>query len=98
VSSSSEGVLRWEVPAYKAVVEGKPDGSDLAVSGPRIPAGLTLSIKLVSPHKQIYKEKFGGELLETTAETLSADGKTLTDVIWHPGRKTEKSTLVYSKQ
>ena len=79
-------------------MEGKPDGTDLPVTGPKIPSGLTLSIKLVSPHKQIYKEKLGGELVETTIETLSADGKTLTDVVSHPGRRTERSTLVYTKQ
>jgi hypothetical protein len=33
VSSPSPGVLRWNFPEYKQTVEGKPDGSDLPVTG-----------------------------------------------------------------
>jgi hypothetical protein len=98
VSAPSEGVMRWEIPEYKEIVEGKTDGSDLPVTGPTAPAGLTLSIKILSPTKLIYKVKVNGQLNETSIETLSADGRTLTIVSWNPGRKSEKSTAVFIKQ
>jgi hypothetical protein len=30
--------------------------------------------------------------------TLSADGKTITDVSWTPGKESEKQTYVYDRQ
>jgi hypothetical protein len=98
ISSPAAGSIRWEIPQYKQTLEGKTDGSDIPVSGPTVPAGLTVSIKGVSSRKQGYTVKVGGKPINFGMQTLSADGKTLTDVSWSPGKESEKSTGVFEKQ
>jgi hypothetical protein len=98
ISSPAEGSIRWEIPQYKNVLEGKTDGSDIPVTGPQVPAGLTLSIKMVSATKDTYTVKVAGKTVGFGMQTLSADGKTLTDVSWSPGKESEKETGVYERQ
>jgi hypothetical protein len=98
VSSPSDGVLRWEFPEYKQTVEGKSDGSDLPATGPTTPAGTTVAIKILSLKKLAYTVKISGKPVSIATQTLSADGKTLTDVSWSPGKESEKATAVYTKK
>jgi len=98
VSSPSDGVIHWEISEYKETVEGKTDGSDLPITGPTVPQGLTLSIKVLGPKKLTYTVKISGKETGTSVQTVSGDGKTLTDVSWSPGKESEKSTAVYTKQ
>jgi hypothetical protein len=98
VSSPSEGVLRWEYPHDKATMEGKLDGTDLPSTGPQVPDGVTQAFKVLSPGKLSYTVKVKGKTEGLGVQTLSGDGKTLTDVSWSPGKESEKSTAVYEKQ
>jgi hypothetical protein len=98
VSAPSAGAVRWEIPEYKEVVEGKTDGSDLPLSGPTAPKGLTLSIKMMGPKKLEYSVKLNGKTIAMATQTLSADGKTITETSWSPGKESEKQTAVYTKQ
>lgn len=63
-----------------------------------MPAVSTLSFKMVSPTELSYISKFNGKPDAYGTQTLAADGKTLTDVSWSPGKESEKSTAVYNEQ
>jgi hypothetical protein len=90
--------IKWEIPSYKEWVEGKLDGSDLPITGPTVPAGLTLSVKLDAAHKLSYTVKANGKPVGYGVETLSADGHSFTAVTWSPGKQSEKASEFYIKQ
>lgn len=98
ISFSAPDTIRWEIPAYKETITGKTDGSDLPIIGPNDPKTLTVSIKMDSPHKLSYTVKREGKPINYGIDTISADGKTLTDVSWSPGKESEKQTGIYIKQ
>jgi hypothetical protein len=98
VTSPSEGVLRWEDPQYKSSMQGKLDGSDIAVTGPTVPAKVTQAFKIDSPSKLSYTVKVDGKIVGLGTQTISPDGKTFSDVSWNPGKESEKSKSVYNKQ
>jgi hypothetical protein len=90
--------VRWEIPAYKETITGKTDGSDLPITGPNMPKTLTVSIKMDSSHKLSYTVKREGKPFIYGIDTISSDGKTLTDVSWTAGKESEKQTGIYIKQ
>lgn len=98
VSAPSAGIVRWDIPAYKEFVQGKMDGTDLPITGPDVPPGLTIGIKQVSPAKISYTVKHDGKPDSYGTQTLAADGKSFTDVSWSAGKPGEKSTGFYAKQ
>jgi len=53
---------------------------------------------MVSATKDTYTVKVAGKTVGFGMQTLSADGKTLTDVSWSPGKESEKETGVYERQ
>jgi len=85
-------------PEYKNTVEGKIDGSDLTMTGPNIPPGVTQSFKAEGPNKLHYFGKYKGKVLSEGTQTLSADGKTLVDEEWAPGKMNEKTIAIYERQ
>ena len=66
--------------------------------GPTAPAGLMISNKNDGPDKVLTIVTLNGKELGRDVMTLSADGKTITDVSWTPGKESEKQTYVYEKQ
>ena len=98
ISTPSPGVMHWDIPAYKESVQGKFDGTDLPITGPDVPAGLTLAVKRISPTKLSYIVKGNGKPDSYGIQTLAADGKSFTDVSWSAGKPGEKGTGVYVKQ
>jgi len=98
VRSPSDGVMRWEIPEYQQLIEGKPDGSDSPVKGPQALPGQTEALTLVSPTKISYTDKTGGKATGMGIRTISADGRILTDESWSPGKESEKTTEVFVKQ
>jgi hypothetical protein len=91
-------VLHFESPSYKETTDAKLDGTAAAVKGPMSPAGLMLSNKSDGPDKVITVVTLNGKQLSQDVMTLGADGKTITDVSWTPGKESEKQTYVYEKQ
>lgn len=85
-------------PEFKNSVEGKMDGSQLPMTGANIPSGVTQTIKGDGPNKLHYTVQYKGKMMAEGTQTLSADGKTLVDEEWSPGKMNEKSTAVYEKQ
>ena len=98
ITAPSAGVLRLEYPGWKAVYEAKLDGSEFKPTGPTIPANFTGSMKSASATKVNYVYRLNGKPDGYGVMTVSADGKTLTDVSWNPGKESEKSTGYYVKQ
>jgi hypothetical protein len=98
ISTPSPGIMHWDIPAYKETVQGKFDGTDLPITGPDVPAGLTLAVKRISPTKLSYIVKGNGKPDSYGVQTLAADGKSFTDISWSAGKPTEKGTGVYVKQ
>ena len=76
----------------------KLDGSEFKPTGPTIPANFTGSMKSASATKVNYVYRLNGKPDGYGVMTVSADGKTLTDVSWNPGKESEKSTGYYVKQ
>jgi len=85
-------------PDYKETIQGNMDGSALPVTGPTIPPGVTESIKAEGPNKIHFAVKYKDKVLVEGTRTVSADGKTLVEENWVPGKMNEKSTLVYERQ
>jgi hypothetical protein len=98
ITSPAPGFLRFESPTYKMMFEGKADGTDLAVKGPTVPPGYTVSVKATSPRTLSYAYKLNGKPDSYNTDTLAADGKSFTSVTWNAGKKSEKTTLVFIKQ
>lgn len=91
-------VLHFESPGYKEWSDAKLDGTPAPVKGTNVPAGLTTWNKSEGPNKVESAVLLNGKELGRDVMTLSADGKTLTDVSWTPGKESEKQTYVYDKQ
>ena len=98
IAMPSPSEIRWEIPDYKGVLEGKMDGNDIAIAAPQIPKGLTMSLKPASPHKINYVEKIAGKTVSLGYLTLAPDSKTILDTSWNPGKETEKQVAFFAKQ
>lgn len=92
------GEWKWEIPAWKETVEGKPDGSDLSISGPEVPSGTTVAFRQENSHKMHFEVKENGKTLEEGDEMLSGNGREMTSTSWTPGQENEKTTAVYLKE
>lgn len=95
---SSPDTWKWETPAWKQTVEGKLDGSDLAITGPTVPSGVTVSYKQEGPRKLTFEVKAGGKVIGQGEQVLAPSGKTFTETDWTPGKENEKQTYIYNKQ
>ena len=91
-------VLHYEESSYKEVSDAKLDGTPAPITGGTAPAGLMVSNKAEGPNKVSVTVTLNGKELGRETMTLSTDGKVYTDVIWTPGKESEKRTYVYEKQ
>jgi hypothetical protein len=94
----SGNALQMENPGMKDRYEAKLDGTPAAITGPTAPAGLMISNKAEGSNKVASTVMLNGKALGKDEMTLSADGKTITDVSWTPGKESEKQIYVYEKQ
>lgn len=97
-AGSAPDTWKWEIPEWKETVEGKPDGTDLPVTGPETPAGYTVSFKLDGARKVDITVKASGKTVSQGDDVLAANGKSFTGTSWTPGKENEKTTAVYVKQ
>lgn len=91
-------VLHFYEPGFKEVSDAKLDGTLAPITGGTAPAGLMISNKSDGPTKVVSVVTLNVKELDKDIMTLSADGKTITDVVWVPGKEAEKRTYVYDKQ
>jgi hypothetical protein len=97
ISQDAAGTMTWRVIATGEVLRGKADGKRYASIGPRQPAGRNFSIKVFGPRHLAFFIYDHGHLITQTDETLSADGRRWTDLIWTPAHPDEKDRLVYRR-
>jgi hypothetical protein len=98
VKVTAPDAIHWDIPGYKESLDGKIDGKGIPLTGPSVPDGLTISFKKASATKLTYEVKLKEKTLDIGDQTLSADGKTLTDTSWVPGKPAEKQIGVYERQ
>jgi hypothetical protein len=98
ISTGPDGAITMTYPTSKETVTAKTDGVPVALTGPMVPPDVTISYKKVSPAKLEVVVALKGKKVNEGYETLSADGKTLTEVSWAPGKMDEKTSAVYEKQ
>lgn len=90
--------LHYENVSYKETADGKLDGTLAPITGPDTPQGLMISNTAEGEDKIKGVVTLNGKELGTDIMTVSADGKTITDVAWSAGKEDEKQTYVYDKQ
>jgi hypothetical protein len=98
ISTAADGMVSLSYPMSKETVVGKHDGTPLPINGPRVPAGVTIAYKVVSPVRVDYKVTLNSKPVAEGYEMLAADGKSFADTSWPPGQMAEKTTAVYVKQ
>jgi hypothetical protein len=90
--------MHFESPEDHATWDGKLDGTPAAVHGPDMPNGMMVSEKLEGPRRMVTAVSMGDKHIWHAEDTLSADGKSFTEVGWDPAKPNEKQTTVYEKQ
>jgi hypothetical protein len=98
IAVPAAGQVAVEYPSYKQTISGPTDGTPIAVNGPTVPAGLFRSYKATGSHKWTFTTTLNGKVWRQGILSVSADGNTLTDVSWIPGKASEKEVDVYQKQ
>ena len=95
-ANGTDGIA-WILPEIKARLDLTFNGKDIAPVGPTVPEGLTIAATKNSSHSFNFVEKMKGKALFKGTLTVSADGKTLTNVST-PINGENKRTAVYDKQ
>jgi len=90
--------VHYASPEEHATWDGTLDGTPAPVKGPDIPNGLMVSEKLEAPNKMVSEAAIGGKVIGRAEDTLSADGKSFTEINWDPAKPNEKQTFIYEKQ
>ena len=96
VTAAGDG-LSMRIPAWNETFDVKFDGKDYHPAGPTVPAGYTMSMKKTGPRSFEVIDKMNGKVTDTATETISADGKTWTEVMTMAGSN-EKTRAVFERQ
>lgn len=96
IKDNGDGTLTWTLPDMKATVTLKTDGTEATASGPTVPEDLTLSLTKSGQRSFTLVEKIKGKPVFKGTETVSEDGKTLTETGSAVGVN-EPTTAVYDK-
>ena len=96
--SITQDQIGWTVAALKQMLSGKTDGKPIAMTGPRLPDGLTYSFQWVNRWKISYEIKLKDKTMTEGELLVSPDANVLTDTSWAPGKETEKLVDVYAKE
>jgi hypothetical protein len=98
IAIPAPGAFKLDDPAFKQTLSGKTDGSPVSVTGPTIPPGASATFKAKGANEWDYTYLLKTKVLTHGVMKVSADGKTLTDTSWAPGKETEKTVSAYVKQ
>ncbi len=74
------------------------DGPDAAIHGRLTSPGATLALEERSPREFSSTMKVYGKVVSVGYWQISANGRSLTESYWVPGRPNEKAVLAYEKQ
>jgi len=95
-TSGADGIT-LKNPEYQASCDARFDGKDYPLMGPTVPEAVTLSFTRTGPNTFTMLSKLKGKDVVTEKYTVSADGKTLTNVST-PVAVNEPQTFVFDKQ
>jgi ketosteroid isomerase-like protein len=98
VSTPGPGRIRFTNPAYQWTFEGALDGTFAPLEGPTLSPGHEMALTAPAPGTRQWTFRFENTILAKGEWKLSADGKTMTQTSWVPGKEGEKSTWVYEKE
>jgi hypothetical protein len=79
IKPSGQDGLLFTSEGYKWTCEAKFDGKDYTVTGPTLPAGITVTLKHTGPRSFEMLSKNSGKPISRDTYTVSQDGRTLTD-------------------
>ncbi|MGA2630334.1 MAG: hypothetical protein ABSG54_08965 [Terriglobia bacterium] len=97
IKPSGEDGLVFTNMRDKSSCEAKFDGKDYPVTGPTVPEGVTVTLKRTGPRSYEEVDKQKGKPLNKSTNTVSPDGRTLTEV-GAPIGVNEPYTAVYERQ
>jgi hypothetical protein len=97
IASQGKSDVTLSLSAENASCAAKWDGKDYPITGPTMPANVTLAVTRTGPHSFKLVEKLKGKAINIEHFTLSADGKVLTSHGTN-GQGTEPYTEVHDKQ
>jgi hypothetical protein len=89
--------LTWRSVDSGTTSSAKFDGKDNPWKGPNVPDGFTVALKRTGPRSYDYVQKHDGKEVYKGTVTVSADGKTMTEVSTAVGTN-EKTTSIYDRQ
>lgn len=92
LSPTSITIAKWQGdgytrsnPVFKETLDFKLDGKEYTPKGPRVPPGMTATVKKIDHHSMELTYKLKGTTMETDKYEVSADGKTLTQTVTYAG-------------
>ena len=94
-SENSDGTMSWTLPALKATLRIKLDGTPSTPTGPTVPHGLTLGVTKTGPSSFHVVQKLKGKVIYSGTMTVSPEGNVLTERGRTPGES--MTTDVYDK-
>lgn len=98
IATGSDGTVTWTIPSQEAYVVSHMDGTPAPIHGPTYGDGFTLAETKANAHEVTYKFMLNGKILGEGKMVLAADGRSLVDTSWSPGKENEKSISFYAKQ
>ena len=98
ISSGSNGTVTWTIPSQEAYVVSHMDGTPEPIHGPTYAEGFTIAHKRVNERQVTYEVALKGKALAEGRVVVAADGRTMTDTSWSPGKESEKTISFYVKQ
>lgn len=96
--SMNDGTMRTEIPAYKLILTAKLDGSLARIEGPTQSPSFTMRFTANSALKLHYTAAVNGKPMLQGTQTLSPDGKTMTQEERLTGDSNGEQSYVYEKQ
>jgi hypothetical protein len=90
--------LHVSYPSVGNYIDAPLTGADAAVRGALAPEGMTYSVQLAGRREISVLKKRNGKPVKQGSLELSADGRTIIESWWAPGRPAEKSRFVYEKK
>ncbi len=90
--------IRWKLPSDHIKVEGKTDGSPIAITPANSSPAVSVCIKKDSARQYSTEIRVDGRPIKRGRYQLSADGRTFTQASWDPAKPSETRTAVFVKQ
>jgi len=97
IKASGTDGLALNIPDFQITCNAKFDGKDYPATGPTIADAITVALTRTGPRSFKMLTKGDGNLLGTDTYTVSADGKTMTNVSIPVGAH-ESQTAIYERQ